>query len=282
VILGFERPAPTERGVYPNIAHHAYHADRRSVSSSGMRRLNRTAPRQFKYELDNPKVQSTKYFDLGTVVHTLVFGVGPEIVVVYYDAWRKDDAKAERQAAWDQGKTPILLHEYEQARAMADAVLNHPIAGPLVAQSIPELSLYVEDPVTGIMMRARPDGYNDSGSPLILVDLKTSTTADPRAFGWSARDFGYDEQDAWYVDVVRLLGLAEDVTFLFIVVAKEEPHLVSVVELPPRAVARGRHFNRLALDRYAECRRTDIWPEFADDVLLVDLPRAAYYGLELQ
>lgn len=274
--------APTERGVYPNVSNRAYHADRRSVSSSQMRRLNRTCPRQFKYEWDHPKVTSTKYFDLGTVTHTLVFGVGPEIVVVDDIEWRKASTKAKRLEAWEQGKTPVLVHEFEQAEAMASMVLGHPIAGELVSRSVPEQSLYARDPVTGLMMRARPDGMDDVASPLIVIDLKTSETADPEKFRWSARDFGYDEQAAWYLEVIRLLELGSPAVFVFIVVAKTPPHLVQTIEMPERALARGRAENRIALDRFAECRRTNIWPAYTsdDEIALVDLPRAAYYRRE--
>jgi hypothetical protein len=52
--------------------------------------------------------------------------------------------------------------------------------------------------------------------------------------------------------------------FVFVIQEKHPPYLVSVVSLHPAFIARGHRLNRLAIDIYDQCLRTDYWPGFTD------------------
>ena len=269
--------APSEEGVYADVPNDVYHADRNALSSSQARRLLKVAPAQFKYERDHPRTESTDYFDLGTAVHTMTLGVGPEIVRIDADSWRTKKAKDERAEAWAEGKTPVLPEDYALAETMAAALLEHPVAAMLLDGGMVEHSLYARDGATGLMLRARPDSMDNSTGRLIMVDVKTDDTADPDEFAWAAYKYGYSEQADFYRLVAQLLGLDHDPAFLFAVVAKQPPHLVSVIELTADALAYGARRNRRAIDLFARCRETNSWPGHGEDIHLVDLPRRAYY-----
>lgn len=274
---------PNEPGMYADIPNEVYHrdrADRWCLSSSMVRRFLKTSPAQWKWERDHPRVTSTKYFDLGTAVHTLSLGTGPELVVVDADSWRTDAAKLKRAKAWKQHKTPVLPDQYEQAQHMRDALLADDIAGTLLGSGQHERSLYAFDPATGIMLRSRPDSMDSTTGRLILLDVKTTEDPDPDEFAWSAYKFGYAEQDDFYRMLAMLLGLDPDPAFLFLVVSTEPPHLVSVLELTPDALAYGHRRNRRAIDRIAECIDTNTWPDHSGEIHLVDLPRRAYIAEE--
>jgi hypothetical protein len=68
-------------------------------------------------------------------------------------------------------------------------------------------------------------------------------------------------QDQWITEGLQhLLGI--EVATIFILQEKEPPYLVSIAELPPDAKEAGRDRNWQALEVYAECRRTDLWPGY--------------------
>ncbi|MBQ1118480.1 hypothetical protein KBY56_37870, partial [Streptomyces sp. C3-3] len=67
----------------------AYHADRGSISSTGLRKiLAPGCPAQLRYDLDHPQPHK-KEFDLGHAAHLLVLGEGPELEVIDAPDWKK-------------------------------------------------------------------------------------------------------------------------------------------------------------------------------------------------
>jgi hypothetical protein len=109
----------------------AYHADRTSISSSGLRALlNPGCPAQFKYDRDHPQAPK-KEFDLGHAAHLYVLGEGPELEVIDFPDWRKKDAQIQRDEAYLAGKVPLLTKDHDMVQEMAAAIRQHPIAGPL-------------------------------------------------------------------------------------------------------------------------------------------------------
>lgn len=269
-------------GVYRGVSDSDYHADADSLSSSGARMLL-TCPAAYRYTVDHPDDgSSTDYFDIGTVVHTLVLGVGRPMRELPFDKWNSDAAKKARDEAIAAGEVPLKPSEAAQARAMAKAVHDHPLAAALLRDGEPELSLWWQDRATGVMLRARPDWTPtvNRRRRLILTDLKTSKDPRPSEFGRTAASFGYHMQAAWYPDGARELDLDPDPAFVFVLVGKTPPYPVSVVELDADAIELGRRRNRRAINLYADCLETGHWPAYGDDVHLVGLPKYAFYDEE--
>jgi hypothetical protein len=245
-----------------------YHADRTSISSSGLRALLAPGcPAQFKHDRDHPQAPK-KEFDLGNAAHTLALGEGHDIVVVDYPDYKKKDAQVERDAAYAAGKVPLLPKELEKVEAMAAAVRQHPDAGPLLAmQGVAEQSIYWTDPTTGVRCRVRPDWLVQHPQVTLVVDLKTTTDANPDACSKAIESYAYHQQGALYIDGVQAAGLApEGARFIWIFVSKKAPHLVTVRELADQDQDIGRARNERALRIYRECESTDIWPDWTGPV----------------
>ena len=258
-------------GLHPDIPETDYHADRGSLSVSGAKTILE-CPARYRWQLDHPVHRDV--FDIGSAAHTLVLGVGPEIVVVDAPTWQTKAAKAERDAARERGATPVLAHDYERVQSMADTLTGHRLAMALLTGGQAEVSAYAPDPDTSVTRRGRFDYLG----PRMVVDYKTAATADPDAFGRTAATYGYDMQAAWYLDLAADTGHPAE-GFAFIVQEKTAPYLVSVVELDGPALARGRRRNRRALDTYADCKETDTWPGYLPDTeyATVSVPRWALY-----
>ncbi|WP_405769197.1 PD-(D/E)XK nuclease-like domain-containing protein [Actinacidiphila glaucinigra] len=256
----------------------AYHADTKSISSSGLRALLPPGcPAQFKWDRDNPRAPKQE-FDFGHVAHTLVLGEGDEIEVIDFPDWKKTKAQTLRDEAHAAGRIPILARDYETAQAMAAAIRQHPIAGPLFAPDtgIAERSIYWTDPATGVRCRVRPDWLKQLPGLTLCVDYKTCRDANPKAASKTIRDYAYHQQDALYLTGIEAAGLAPEMArFVFVFQSKSAPYLITVRELSEADRTIGRARNERALRIYAQCESTDDWPDWTGpvtDIPMISLP----------
>lgn len=278
--------APTVPGVYAGVPEDVYHGDRPhvvdgehrgSLSSSAGRRLLELAPAEWRWEQDHPEArQPTEAMEEGSAVHTEVLGVGAAVEIVDAADWKRPADQQRRKAIRARGRIPLLPKQYDRVRAMAAAVRTHPVAGPLFATGTPEVSAYARDPDTGVMLRARVDWLHElGGGRRIAVDLKTAESSDPIEFGDACAKFSYHVQQPWYEDVFAVAGVPLS-AWLWVVVAKRPPHLVTVCELPPRAIDLGREIKRRAVETYARHAESGEWPGHQPVIHQVDLPYWAY------
>lgn len=267
-----------------------YHADRTSLSSTGARKIL-ACPARFKWERDHPPTPTTAAFDFGKLAHTLVLGEGCEVAVLdpavhglkadgepadnprSTAGWKRADAEAR-----ERGALPVHLDDYNAAKAMLDSVMAHPVASELFRDGLAEQSGWWKDELTDVTLRFRPDFLTELSGP-VCVDLKTAASADPAEFMRSVARWAYHLQAAWYT-----AGLAAhniDARFLFVVVEKTPPYPVSVIELDTEAMDEGHRLMRQAVDTYARCMDTGVWPAYGDDITLISLPAWALPDLEI-
>lgn len=272
--------------VIDGISDEDYHADPvecGSLSSTGAKALLRS-PAHYKWQRENRVIKST--FDLGHAVHAMVLGVGLEIVAIPEEVLASNGAASTKEAkefianARNEGKVPLKTDVYAECKAITESVLAHPLARSLFAlNGKAEQSMFAQDPGSKVWLRARADwlSTDSKGNPGI-VDLKTSISADPRDFGRSAAEYGYDIQSEWYQYVFGLATGARSVSFRFIVVEKSAPYLVSVIELDSEYAAIGRQRMRRAIDLYKECVEANEWPGYDPIEHLVGPPTWLAYA----
>lgn len=258
-----------------------YHGQHEWLSVSGAKKLvPPSCPAKFKAGLG---VEEHKpHFDLGKAAHTRVLGDGEEVVVVEAANWLTKDAKEQRAAAYADGKVPILTADNEVIDAMAASLEAHPIAPLLFASGKAEASAFWVDEATGVQCRARFDWLPDvqKGRRLIIPDLKTAVSSEPAEFGRSAARFHYAMQDQHYSEAAVALGLDANPAFVFVVIEKEPPYIVTVCELTEDDKQLGRAMNDKARRIYAECLATDEWPTYHAGVAQVSLPPWHHYQYE--
>jgi hypothetical protein len=246
----------------------AYHADRNSISSTGLRKiLNPGCPAQFKYDQDHPQPHK-KEFDLGHAAHLMVLGEGPELEVIDAPDWKKPATRELRDLAYAEGKVPLLTKDHDMVQAMAAAIRQHPLAGPLFTPGTgtAEQSIFWTDPATGVRCRIRPDWLKQLPGLTLCVDYKSIKAADPDTVSRAIRDHGYHQQDALYTDGIWAALQPEDVRFIFVFQSKTAPYLITVRELADQDRDIGRAKNERALHIYAECIATGIWPDWTGPV----------------
>lgn len=262
------RPWITRPGVY-DLSELDYHSDPvvgGSLSSSGARLLANDCPARFAHQREHGR-PDTKAFDEGRAAHTLVLGEGAPLAVYDGDAWRTNTAKAFRADARAAGETPLLAKDAAKVYDMAHALRRHEVAGPLLSRAgRAEQSFVARDPETGVLCRVRVDWMPEvgPGGRVVLVDYKSTASADPAAFAKSMANYGYHQQGAFYSDAITWLGLDNGRPPVFVLIAqeKEPPYLVTVARIKPSTLEWGRVLNRRARDVYRHCTATGVWPGY--------------------
>ena len=256
-------------GLHYDIPEPAYHADRGSLSSTGAKTLLYDGPRAFRWGLEHP-VRKDAY-DIGSVVHALVLGVGEYDVLDFAD-YKTKAAQAARDESRAAGRTPILPRDLKPAEAMRDAIFANKLAATVLSSGSPEVSMYATDPTTGVLMRGRADWLR----PGYLIDFKTAAgQIHPVEFEKTAWKLHYGMQMAWYERILELNG--EWLDPIWVVVSKAEPHDVYVYRPSKELMARGRDDMARALELYARCQADDQWPGLADNQTIheISVPRWA-------
>jgi hypothetical protein len=280
----------TEPGVY-DLDPEAYHADPvpgGSLSSTGARKLVApSCPAKFKHWRDTGGGKPTEAMKRGTAAHARLLGAGQELAVIEHEDWRPKPAQKAVADAEDAGLLPIKRSAYDHLTGMVDAIRSDPLASLLFQPDtgFAERGAIGRDPATGVMLRALIDWLpfmaSDTGR-LVVPDYKTCKAADTEAITKSMHRFWYPQQAAFYEDVLRLAGYAADVTVVFVFQETEPPYLVHVVAPDPEAMRIARHRNREAIDTYARCTETGIWPGYGDTDKATTIPLPVWVEREYE
>lgn len=245
-------------GLHDGIDESTYHGDPGSLSSTGAKTLLYDGPRAYRWQRDHPIHKDA--YDLGSVAHALILGVG-DYTVLEHDSYRSKAAQVDRDQARADGRTPLLAKDYRVAEAIADAVTASPLAVSILAEGRPEVSMWATDPDTGVLMRGRVDWLRGDS----IVDLKTSAKpTHPTEWAWTVRNYHYALQAAWYRRIHRL-NTGDDLPFLWIAVDKSDDPQAYVHQPDPDLLADADYDVDRALHLYADCVATDTWPGLADD-----------------
>lgn len=261
-------------GLYADLPAADYHAAHDWLSASGAKKLvPPSCPAKFKAALEFGE-ERKPHFDLGTAAHTRILGKGEAIVVVDADDWRGKDAREARDLAYMEGKTPILARDNAVIDGMAASLEAHPIAPLLMRDGDSEVSAFWIDDATGVQCRARFDYLPkpQEGRRLVIPDLKTAVSSEPMEFARAAGRFHYAMQDQWYSSAVRALGLDPDPAFLFVVIEKDAPYIVTVCQLSDDDKRLGRALNDRARRIFRECTEADEWPTYHSGIADIQLP----------
>lgn len=249
-----------------------YHAATWALSASGAK-LILDCPARFRWVQDHPVRK--RAFDFGSAAHLLVLGAGPRVQVVNAADWRTNAAKAAKAEAYASGCTPVLRHEFDHVRAMADTLRRHPLASALFDPScgLPEQSLFWHDAEFGIDRRSRLDWLQDPrGGRLTIADYKSCADASPDAIRKAVGNYGYHIQDATYREGCAALGLDDDPAFVFVFQEKDPPYLVNVAQLDAAAVQSGRIACRAAAEIFRDCTESGLWPGYGPEIADISLP----------
>lgn len=228
-------------GVYDDLSNAAYHAETDWLGSS---QLKRHLPEFYK------SGEPTGAMDFGTAFHSAVLGTGDPVLPVDALSWTGKAAKELQEKGRANGQVPVLTKDLPIIEAMAAAVKRHDEASRLLfaEPGRNELSVFAEETYgdTTLQVRSRYDRLLDDGT---AIDLK-SMTGKPGSYSISRAviDYGYDLSAEHYFQTGHAAGFNVE-SLTLIMVTKEAPHYVTVVDLDEDWYARGKVLREQAIDR---------------------------------
>jgi len=262
-----------KHGYHKGVAASVYHAHD-SISNSGLKLISRS-PAHFKYQAAR---EPSRNMVLGSAVHMAV--LEPHIFYETYTLLRSAPdrrCKEYKEAKEQRGEEFVLVaSEIEKVEGIMSALRNNvEIKRILDLPGSCELSGFSNDPETGVACRHRFDKLTYCG---IGIDLKTTVDARPDAFSRSVYTYAYHMQNAFYADQYKWITGEELKDFIFLVVESETPYSVKMYRLDEESVEIGRHMYRKALDIYAQCKESNIWPGYdCNDIETLRIPEWAVY-----
>jgi hypothetical protein len=158
-------------------------------------------------------------------------------------------------------KPCLTTREHRRILGARDAVLAHPLTGPmLAARGANEVSVFARHPRTGLTLRVRPDRLTTSADGRAWVfDLKTFLNV--RRFPGTARERRYDIQAALTLDVLALAGIPAQFAFISVeLTPRYGLHAVRVFLPDDATLEQARRLYERELDELAMCTATNEWP----------------------
>jgi exodeoxyribonuclease VIII len=272
-----------ETGIQTGITNDQYHADRKMVSSTWLKLIDKS-PYHLRCYLDSPPKPSTPALIMGSAVDCLVFE--PEdwkrhFIVTgpinrrtnagreEWAALTKSAAETNRQVITEEGK--------QEAIEMANAIVSNPVMADMLSAGSAQQVFIWRDPVTGLLCKAKTDHYNPEMRA--VIDLKTALAGDPASFAKAIHNFKYHVSAAFYMDGVRACGLPVD-RFIFAVMEKPDdkagtkasPELMSFYELDASDIDAGIDSYTSGLAAINFCMINNEWNGYTDQVMPISRP----------
>ena len=289
-------PIITAPGAYEGISNRDYHRNPNllpgpSLSSSGAKVILEQSPLHFWHNSplnpNRPDEDDAEHFAVGKAAHDLLL-LGGDWEKNYHVlpegfAWNKtrqfEEAIAAAAHAKKAGKTLIKAADMALVKRIADRISSSADARNALLRGIPELTLAWQDELTGVWLRARPDHTPTTcmeavASIRVVPDLKlmAPTFCSPLGFSRAIDNFGFHISAGHYGEGIKQIFGKYPTHHVHVVIEKEEPHTVSLYELPAEDIERGRLLMRQAINVFAECQKRNHWPGYADRPMQVGLP----------
>jgi hypothetical protein len=246
-------------------------ADYRSIEAVNWSTLKHMDTSPLHYQQSLAGFDDKAEFALGRATHTMI--LEPDLFALEYAVYADGDRRGKKWETFKEanaGRTIIKVDEYEDACAMRDAILRHPVARRLIEGGASEKVIQWTDAATGIQCKARLDKITTA-----IVDVKSAASVDARAFGNAAGKYGYHTQGAFYHDGWKTVT-GDDLPVKLIAVEKKKPFDVVVYALGEDDLEIGTDTYRKLLERVKECHGSGKWPGRAEEEQPLLLPSWIY------
>lgn len=211
----------------------------------------------------------------GTVLHAIILKAGLEqLAILRYDNFKTKAAQEERDAAIDDGKTPVLQDDYEAAQKAAEKIagrLKNEYGIELTGLSEQKAEWTEETSEGAVLCRGMFDHFItdwDRNGEITIFDLKKIRSAHLHTCQTHIREYGYDLQRSAYVSAMgKLCPEARGrINYVWLFVEIDEPNAVTPLEPDGQMQVMGDLKWERACRLWARSMRTKIWPAYVEKV----------------
>lgn len=248
----------------PNAAYHSYEG----ISNSGLNMVARS-PAHYAYRTP---WRETRAITMGTAFHTALLEphrFAKEYMVVRGINDRRKSEYKEASKVYG-GESTLTDSEGAAVEVMVEAVRANPDAHAVLSDpGYAELSAFVEDPQTGILMRCRYDWITETARAL---DVKKTQDCRQRPFQRAIHAYRYHCQEAMYSHIFELITGEPLESYQFLAIEEQPPCANVLYTLDALAKSHGHKEYREALEAYAAAVESGEWPGYGVNSDLISLP----------
>lgn len=255
-----------------------YHADKKYVSASGMKKLKESPAHMKEAEIDPEETEAMKF---GSAYH--LYNLQKEKFEEEYYIF--DDSGIYSVLIGEGFKSPRSTKQYKEwmesemrlvgdrksiskdwlsrIKGMNEKLMRHPYVRMLLANGINEQGYMgsINTEAGTLQVKFKPDHINENKK--FVVDLKTAKKASKEGFERAAADMSYHIQAAFYADLMeRISGDGRPYTFFFIAQEKTPPYAFNIFESSPQFISQGRFEYEMLLQLYKYCIDNNTWPGY--------------------
>ena len=282
------RPETRPMGIVLDMSFEDYHAVD-AFSASGMKHLARS-PWHWRNRVE---MKQTRAMLCGSLVHCAQLephALAERYVIVPEDAprrpsvsqWKAKNPSADSQAAMDwwrmfeasnTKRAIVPADDYATTQKQLQAIKDCAELAEAFSTGHSEVSMFWVDPETGVYCKARPDHIRRKADGRVqMLDLKSMADDTPAGVQRALGRLGLYRQEAHYRRGYQVITGQPVDDFVFAVVSSVPPILATPYRLVDDALQQGLEEVADLLREFAQCQRSGVWPAYAPDQRLIDLP----------
>lgn len=215
--------------------------------------------------------EKQKQMDEGSLTHKLILGAGKEYqVIIGFDDYKKAEARELRDGIREQGLIPVLECTFDRC-VIAAEIIKEKIKdrGINLCGKSEFMFTYTEtaDDGTPVAIRTTPDHFIKESAE--VFELKSCGSAHPVRCESTIGYLCYDMQMYCHLSGLAALfpELAGRLEFTWIFYETEPPYSLTVAQPDGMLRELGKRRWRKAINTWAECLRTNHWPEYTEGVI---------------
>ncbi len=209
----------------------------------------------------------SKSMNFGTIAHLMILEPAEFkrrfIMAPKFDRRTNVEKAAEQAFLSDLPPDAVIMNEeeYDDFMGVINAIMQHEKARDIFTEGVTEVSGFYRDPVTGLLIRIRPDFISTRNDLSMFIDLKTARDSSYKGFQRQIGELRYDMQLALYREGIKQITGSYPEICGWTVVENKRPYEVSIFTADNAMIEIGERWCRYALDRLAKCIRDKKFPQ---------------------
>ena len=261
-------------GIYTGMSNSEYHASA-GISRSAIMEYKKS-PKHYWHRYLNPSYKAkepSKEMIFGSAFHKLMLEHDTFFKEYFIAKKNPHHGSSTAGREWkaqmleeSAGKIILEDEDYDKIIKMSHQLYGDSKSKELILDAQYEVSIFWEDPATGLLCKARPDILHEN----FVVDLKTTKDASFHSF---QKDFYYDGyylQMAMIKDAVKAVKQKDIDCFVDLAIEKLEPYAYAIYTIEDEAIQYGQEEYKFYLKEIKDCLEKQNYPVYP--ILSLGLP----------